>query len=421
VTAWSGERDAAAVPNREATRSRDAAAEPEAASLGALVALQRTVGNAAVVRLLDRQAAAVEAGTARKTIAYGSSGDDVQYLQSRLNRAPEVATPLSVDGVFGTATRAAVKELQAAHPPLVVDGVVGRNTWPVVEAIPDEPADDTPIAKKLFLRGAAAYEKRDYAHAYDFFTRAYEREPRANLLFSRAQSLRRLGGRRDEAIALYEEYLASPDPSRKEDAEKALAELRGPAKTGDEETDTAAGREAFNRGAAHYEARRFGHAYDEFTKAYELSGRAGVLFSRAQSLRRLGGRREEAIALYEEYLATPDPGRKEEAEAALLELRGPAKTGDEEIDTAAAKALFEKGGREYEARRFAHAYDEFTKAYELSPRTSLLFSRAQALRKLGGRRDEAIALYEQYIDEGGSRKAEAEFWLGELQHSGAAP
>ena len=361
------------------------------------------------------------AATARKTVRYGSQDDDVLYLQSRLNRAPEVTTHLAVDGAFGPKTQAAVREFQGAHPPLEVDGIVGRETWPVVEAVADEPADDMPIARKLFFRGATAYEAGDYAHAYDFFTRAQEREYRPSLVFARAQSLRRLGGRREEAIALYEEYLATGDPARKADAEAALAEVRGPAKTGDEVVDQDAARTAFNKGAALYAAGRYGHAYDEFTKAHELSPRPTVLFSRAQALRRLGARREEAIALFEEYLTTPDPSRKADAEGALLELR-PAKTGDETIDTAAARAMYMKGAAHYNARQFAQAYDEFTKAHELAPRPAVAFSRAQALRKLGGRRDDAIAIYEEYIDmPGATRKAEAEFWLAELKHSGGAP
>ena len=413
------ERKSAAVSTRDAQARREAL--PEAARVGAVVALQRTVGNAAVVRLLQREPE-VATATARKTVRYGSEGDDVLYLQSRLNLASEVTTHLAVDGAFGPKTKAAVREFQTAHPPLEVDGVVGPQTWPVVEAIPEEPEEGTARAKKLFLRGAAEYSAGRYAHAYDFFTRAQESEYRPTLVFSRAQALRRLGGRRDEAIGLYEEYLATPDPSRKADAEEALTELRGPAKTGDDAVDNDTARTLFDKGAAHYSAGRYAHAYDEFTKAYGLSPRPTLLFSRAQALRRLGGRGEEAIALYEEYLATPDPSRKADAEEALVELRGPAKTGDEEIDEATAKTLFDKGAAEYSAGRYAHAYDEFTKAYGLSPRPTLLFSRAQALRRLGGRRDEAIALYEAYIASPGvSRKAEAEFWVRELKHSGAAP
>ena len=307
--------------------------------------LQQRAGNAAVVQLLQRQDAGplgmpdwpsptafaglgpaggpdTATPTARKTLRYGAKGDDVSFLQSRLNVAVEVTTHLAVDGIYGGKTTSAVKEFQKAHPPLVVDGVVGPKTWPEVEKVPPQPTvEDEARVKKLFGRGAQEFSAGRYAHAYDFFTRAYEIMPRAGLVFSRAQSLRKLGGRREEAIALYEQYLAMPDGERKADAAAILVELRGPAATGDEATDKTATMALFNKGSAHFSAGEYAHAYDEFTKAYNVMPRAGLVFSRAQSLRKLGGRREEAIALYEQYLAMPDGERKADAAFWLNELR----------------------------------------------------------------------------------------------------
>src|SRR3954469_17506795 len=82
-----------------------------------------------------------------------------------------------------------------------------------------------------------------------------------------------------------------------------------------------------------------GHAYAFFTRAGELTDRPGIIFSRAQSLRKLGGRREEAIALYEQYLATGAGTRDADAKAALAELRTPTATGDPDVDTATAKTI----------------------------------------------------------------------------------
>jgi tetratricopeptide (TPR) repeat protein len=275
--------------------------------------------------MLQRQPVAAPtapATTDRKTLRFGSTGADVSYLQSRLNRAPEVTTHLAVDGIFGSKTRKAVRQFQQAHPPLKVDGVVGPLTWADVELVPDEPTGERPeLAEKIFDRGAEEYDKGRYAHAYDFFTRAGELLPRAGIVFSRAQALRNLGGRREEAIALYEEYLGMEGGTRKAEAATHLAELRGPGKTGDETTDEATGKALFEKGAAHYDAGRFANAYDEFTKAGEILPRAGILFSRAQALRRLGGRRAEAIALYEEYLGMPEGTRKADARLWANELR----------------------------------------------------------------------------------------------------
>jgi hypothetical protein len=173
-------------------------------------------------------------------------------------------------------------------------------------AVPIDPyeAADREAAEKSFDLGAKAYGAGDFAHAYDFFTRSHELFSHADILFSAAQALRRLGGRRAETIALYEQYLAAGGAKRKQDAESFLKELRGPGRTGDEAVDRKAAEAAFDKAAAHYKASRFAHAFDEFCKSYELYPHPDILFSAAQALRMLGGRRQETIALYEQYLAT---------------------------------------------------------------------------------------------------------------------
>ena len=65
------------------------------------------------------------------TISQGATGDAVERLQRALRRTPD--TGLAVDGVFGPATEAAVKEFQQGSS-LTVDGIVGPNTW---SALPD--------------------------------------------------------------------------------------------------------------------------------------------------------------------------------------------------------------------------------------------------------------------------------------------
>jgi tetratricopeptide (TPR) repeat protein len=188
-----------------------------------------------------------------------------------------------------------------------------------VTASGDEAAD-TDAARAQFKKGAALYERGDYAHAADRFAMSSELADRPALIFSRAQALRKLGGRREEAMALYEQYLATENPTRKADAESALAELRT-SPSGDGDADLATGKKHFTKGAAYYAQREFGHAHDQFTMAGEYADRPGVIFSRAQALRRLGGREDEAIALYEQYLATGDGSRTEDAELMLELLR----------------------------------------------------------------------------------------------------
>lgn len=65
------------------------------------------------------------------TIREGATGDVVRRLQRALRRTANLG--ITVDGRFGAATLAAVREFQAGAG-LVVDGVVGPRTW---AALPD--------------------------------------------------------------------------------------------------------------------------------------------------------------------------------------------------------------------------------------------------------------------------------------------
>jgi peptidoglycan hydrolase-like protein with peptidoglycan-binding domain len=61
---------------------------------------------------------------------------EVKYLQARLNQATRQGksgtTKIAVDGDFGDKTTARVKQFQADFH-LSVDGIVGNNTWTVLE------------------------------------------------------------------------------------------------------------------------------------------------------------------------------------------------------------------------------------------------------------------------------------------------
>lgn len=63
-----------------------------------------------------------------RTLRLRSSGDDVKFLQERLNARPTARPLLTVDGKFGAKTRDRVKEYQADQA-LTVDAVVGPVTW----------------------------------------------------------------------------------------------------------------------------------------------------------------------------------------------------------------------------------------------------------------------------------------------------
>lgn len=62
----------------------------------------------------------------------GTTGKEVQKLQISLNKA-KVKPPLTVDGIFGPLTDAAVRAFQKQNPPLKVDGLAGKNTLAVLK------------------------------------------------------------------------------------------------------------------------------------------------------------------------------------------------------------------------------------------------------------------------------------------------
>ncbi len=278
-----------------------------------VLGLQRQAGNRLTMALLQRETATVGA-----TLRSGSKGNEVLRLQMHLNLLDEVKQELEVDSIYGPITTGAVKEFQSAHS-LKPTGVADAATLGAVAKAGLEDQDQEAIARKIFNLGGKAYERRKFGHAYGFFTRAYEMSGRPGVLFSRAQALRKLGGRRQEAIVLYEAYLATGHGVRDADAKAAIADLSTPAKTGDDAADEATAKAIFAKGGAYYEAGDYGHAADEFARAAELSGRAGPVFSEAQALRKLGGRTEDAISLYEQYLATGHGVRDADAQL-MIEL-----------------------------------------------------------------------------------------------------
>ncbi|HAX77133.1 MAG TPA: hypothetical protein DCY88_15190 [Cyanobacteria bacterium UBA11372] len=67
----------------------------------------------------------VQASRPLPTLRLGSKGDDVNYLQEALN---EYGYKVTVDGIFGKKTEAAVKKFQKSRG-LTPDGIVGPQTW----------------------------------------------------------------------------------------------------------------------------------------------------------------------------------------------------------------------------------------------------------------------------------------------------
>jgi hypothetical protein len=71
-------------------------------------------------------------GTTRRTLRQGDTGDDVRYLQERLI---EHGYSLEADGDFGPFTASIVRTFQRENA-LTPDGIVGPQTWAVLERQP---------------------------------------------------------------------------------------------------------------------------------------------------------------------------------------------------------------------------------------------------------------------------------------------
>lgn len=63
------------------------------------------------------------------TLRLGNGGEEVQYLQALLH---DFGYAIAADGRFGRHTEAALKQFQHRYG-LLTDGIVGRNTWSVLQ------------------------------------------------------------------------------------------------------------------------------------------------------------------------------------------------------------------------------------------------------------------------------------------------
>lgn len=77
-----------------------------------------------------------------RTLAEGSSGEDVRQLQIRVSGYPGYNAVLGLDGAFGPATKSAVIRFQQAYG-LSADGIAGPQTFNQIYALQDN--DCTPI------------------------------------------------------------------------------------------------------------------------------------------------------------------------------------------------------------------------------------------------------------------------------------
>lgn len=399
--------------------------------------LQASAGNQAVQRLIQQDAGQVgeavgggagadPAKPARPEILrYGSRGEGVKRLQERLNQSGRAGPELKVDGIFGPLTTASVREFQKDHPPLDVDGTAGPEVWAELERVGDQGAPmPGASAAAFFDKGQKLYAAGHYALAFDEFAKAHDLDGDRVYLFNMAQALRLVGGRREEAIKLYERFLAtSPDKGEADRATEEIAKLRGPGPSGDASKDTAAVDALFDEGRKLYFESKWGPAYDAFSKAYQINHDPALVWNRAVALRSMGGRRSEAIGLFQQVLSLDLPeDKKVAAKQEIAELLGPGPSGDEKKDATTEEALYKDAQAAYQAENYAVAYDGFTKAWQVTHSAELVWNRAQALRLLGGRREEAIKLYQSVLamQVPEETKKSARIFIAELKGPGKA-
>jgi peptidoglycan hydrolase-like protein with peptidoglycan-binding domain len=76
-----------------------------------------------------------EADQSEPTLTLGASGLPVRRAQKRMSLVGYQVG--GVDGRYGSKTEAAVKQLQQQHA-ITADGIVGAQTWDVIDALEDE-------------------------------------------------------------------------------------------------------------------------------------------------------------------------------------------------------------------------------------------------------------------------------------------
>jgi Domain of unknown function (DUF1906)/Putative peptidoglycan binding domain len=106
-------------------------------------------------------------------VSNGDTGERVRTVQYLLD---EHGATLSVDGVFGPATTAAVKAFQSAHG-LTVDGIVGPMTWSALVVTVQEGSTGNAVRavqSQLTAHGIATTVDGDFGPATDASVRTYQ-------------------------------------------------------------------------------------------------------------------------------------------------------------------------------------------------------------------------------------------------------
>jgi tetratricopeptide (TPR) repeat protein len=242
-------------------------------------------------------------------LAEGPLMADVQRIRSRIRKLRGEQVPEGEDDDL---------------PPITAKGKAGAEGW--------------------FDRAQARFVSKRFAEAAECFRNAYALLPLPEFLFDEGTALEK-GGHPAAAANAFEHYLvvASGAPDAKEVVEKVKA-LRGQAPVGgpdalidpeDEAAEapavTAKGaegaRQLHERATVAYLVGDFHRAYETWVQAYDLKLAPGFVYNQAAALQHLGNI-DAAVQAYERYLAL-DPKAKDAGEVRRLIQRLRAGAGAE--------------------------------------------------------------------------------------------
>lgn len=200
-----------------------------------LLRVQQAAGNAATTALIQRQpngpgsAPGVEAGSsapgtatagpARRTLRFGSTGEDVKLLQLKLRKLRErqhdrdVRGRARVDGIFGPLTRQDVIDFQG-DTGLDADGIVGPRSWDALDSlVPGTPTEgenaalDEQFEAALALSDAGRYDEA--LALFEALIAASTTPDMAGPMLANAAVCHQQRGRFGLAVARYEQALAA--------------------------------------------------------------------------------------------------------------------------------------------------------------------------------------------------------------------
>jgi tetratricopeptide (TPR) repeat protein len=254
-------------------------------------------------------------------------------------------------------------------------------------------------ARTAFDAATASYASGGYEDALAGFEQANDLYPKAEFVYNQAASLEKLG-RKYAAADRYEAYLGqSPGAA---DAAKVTAHIGKLRQQADGSPITLDGRagaqEWMTRGVRLLREKSYNAAINAFDEGFRTWPSASFILNKASTLND-AGRFEEAILEYEQYLSDPEAPRADEAKRAMEEAR--LKIGGGEPTYAGiekAGQAFEQATKLYEAQDYQGAFDLFEKAHQGDHLAAIRYNQAACMDKLDKWAD-AITFYRMYLSD----------------------